>query len=71
MFTYKQQTNRLIVVAEDSISRWITSTAVLDYDTIATADKFGNITVIRLLPNVTEDVDEYPNANKAFWDRGG
>jgi len=50
---YKRTENQLIVFADDTNQRWITSACLLDYDTIAGADKFGNITVVRsLLHNV-------------------
>lgn len=46
---YKRQENQLIVFADDTHPRWITTTCVLDYDTVATADKFGNIAVVSFL----------------------
>lgn len=45
---YKRQENQLIVFADDTHPRWITTTCVLDYDTVATADKFGNIAVVSI-----------------------
>ncbi|KAG8042161.1 hypothetical protein G9C98_000152 [Cotesia typhae] len=67
---YKRQENQLIVFADDTHPRWITTTCVLDYDTVATADKFGNIAVVRLASGINDDVDEDPTGNKALWDRG-
>ncbi|KAL6424084.1 hypothetical protein ACFW04_009760 [Cataglyphis niger] len=67
---YKRQENQLIVFADDTHPRWITTTCVLDYDTVATADKYGNIAVIRLATGINDDVDEDPTGNKALWDRG-
>jgi splicing factor 3B subunit 3 len=67
---YKRSENQLIVFADDTNQRWITSACLLDYDTIAGADKFGNITVVRLPQDVSDDVDEDPTGNKALWDRG-
>jgi len=46
---YKRTENQLIVFADDTYQRWITSACLLDYNTVAGADKFGNITVVRLL----------------------
>lgn len=43
---YKRQENQLIVFADDTHPRWITAACRLDYDTVAGADKFGNITVV-------------------------
>lgn len=70
MVRYKRQENQLIIFADDTHPRFITCTAVLDYDTVCTADKFGNISIIRLPPNISDDVDEDPTGNKALWDRG-
>lgn len=67
---YKRTENQLIVFADDTNQRWITSACLVDYDTIAGADKFGNITVVRLPKDVSDEVDEDPTGNKALWDRG-
>uniref|UniRef100_A0A1B0CWY9 Splicing factor 3B subunit 3 n=1 Tax=Lutzomyia longipalpis TaxID=7200 RepID=A0A1B0CWY9_LUTLO len=67
---YKRAENQLIIFADDTHPRWITATTLLDYDTIATADKFGNLSILRLPHSVTDDVDEDPTGNKSLWDRG-
>ncbi|CAM9695035.1 splicing factor 3B subunit 3 [Petromyzon marinus] len=67
---YKRNENQLIIFADDTMPRWITTAWQLDYDTMAAADKFGNIAVVRLPPNINDDVDEDPTGNKALWDRG-
>lgn len=67
---YKRAENQLIIFADDTYPRWITATALLDYDTIATADKFGNMSILRLPHSVTDDVDEDPTGTKSLWDRG-
>ena len=43
---YKRQENQLIIFADDTNPRWITCACMLDYDTMAGADKFGNIAVV-------------------------
>ena len=43
---YKAQENQLIVFADDTSPRWITSATMLDFSSVAGADKFGNITVV-------------------------
>ncbi|KAF4523972.1 hypothetical protein B566_EDAN013555 [Ephemera danica] len=58
MVRYKRMENQLIIFADDTHPRWVTATAVLDFDTTAIADKFGNIAV------------DDPTGNKALWDRG-
>lgn len=67
---YKRAENQIIIFADDTHPRWVTATALLDYDTIATADKFGNLSVLRLPHSVTDDVDEDPTGTKSLWDRG-
>lgn len=67
---YKRAENQIIIFADDTHPRWITATTLLDYDTIATADKFGNVSILRLPSSVTDDVDEDPTGTKSLWDRG-
>lgn len=67
---YRRQENQLIIFADDTYPRWITCATMLDYDTMAGADKFGNVTIVRLPPDISDDVDEDPTGNKALWDRG-
>ncbi|XP_061297172.1 splicing factor 3B subunit 3-like isoform X4 [Pezoporus flaviventris] len=67
---YKRNENQLIIFADDTYPRWVTAATLLDYDTVAGADKFGNICVVRLPPNTNDEVDEDPTGNKALWDRG-
>uniref|UniRef100_H3AX27 Splicing factor 3B subunit 3 n=1 Tax=Latimeria chalumnae TaxID=7897 RepID=H3AX27_LATCH len=67
---YKRNENQLIIFADDTHPRWVTTACLLDYDSMAGADKFGNISVVRLPPNINDEVDEDPTGNKALWDRG-
>ncbi|XP_071549273.1 splicing factor 3B subunit 3 [Panulirus ornatus] len=67
---YKRQENQLIIFVDDTNQRWVTTSCLLDYDTAAIADKFGNIAVVRLGSDINDDVDEDPTGNKALWDRG-
>jgi len=55
---YKRQENTMTVFADDVSPRWLTATAVLDINTLAGADKFGNIFVTRLPQAVSDDVDD-------------
>lgn len=70
MIRYRRRENQLIIFADDTVPRWVTTTTILDYDTMAIADKFANITIVRLASDVSDDVDEDPTGNKALWDRG-
>lgn len=44
---YRRNENQLIVFADDTHPRWVTTACLLDYDTMASADKFGNISIVR------------------------
>lgn len=58
---YKAPENRLLVFADDTQQRWTTCSVMMDYDTVAAGDKFGNLFINRLPSNVSEDVDNDPN----------
>ena len=45
---YRRSENQLIVFADDTNPRWLTCCHMLDYDTVAGADKFGNIFVVSI-----------------------
>ncbi|KAI9726330.1 MAG: pre-mRNA-splicing factor rse1 [Chrysothrix sp. TS-e1954] len=55
---YKHQENRLIPFADDSIKRHATCTTMVDYQTVAGGDKFGNIWILRCAAKVSEAADE-------------
>lgn len=55
--TYKPRENRLILFADDSLPRWMTSAAMLDHDTVVGADKFGNVFVNRVDRTTSASVD--------------
>ncbi|KAL1520024.1 hypothetical protein AB1Y20_023502 [Prymnesium parvum] len=55
---YNRQDNVMMVFADDVSPRWLTAAAVLDVNTLAGADKFGNIFVSRLPQEVSDDVDD-------------
>ena len=61
---YKRNENQLIIYMDDTNQRFITTSLLLDYDTIATADKFGNVAVVRMGSLASDDVDEDPTGNK-------
>jgi hypothetical protein len=51
---YRKPENQLNIYADDSNPRWLTASQMLDYDTMAGADKFGNIFIVRLPSEVNE-----------------
>ncbi|KAF2194857.1 hypothetical protein K469DRAFT_546523 [Zopfia rhizophila CBS 207.26] len=50
--------NRLIPFVDDSVSRWTTCAEMVDYETVAAGDKFGNIWMVRCPAKVSEAADE-------------
>lgn len=63
---YIAKENRIIPFADDYIPRWVTCFVMLDYDTIACGDKFGNVFVTRLPNDVSVDVDSESGAQTVY-----
>jgi len=55
---YQRQENSFVLFADDPAPRWLTAACVVDANTLAGADKFGNIFVTRLPQEVSDDVDD-------------
>ncbi|TPX62142.1 hypothetical protein PhCBS80983_g00623 [Powellomyces hirtus] len=68
--SYRHFDNRIVIFADDTIPRWITTTTMLDYDTVVGGDKFGNIFVNRLAAETSEEVDDDPTGNKLVYEKG-
>jgi splicing factor 3B subunit 3 len=47
---YNKSDKSMLIVADNDHPRYLTASTVLDYNTIAGADKFGNIFISRLSP---------------------
>ncbi|TCD65090.1 pre-mRNA-splicing factor rse1 [Steccherinum ochraceum] len=67
---YKAPENRLLVFADDTQSRWVTSATMVDYNTVAAADRFGNIFVNRLDPKISEQIDDDPTGAGILHEKG-
>ncbi|XP_019849007.1 PREDICTED: splicing factor 3B subunit 3-like isoform X2 [Amphimedon queenslandica] len=67
---YRPHENQLVIFADEVVPRFCTTSCILDYNTVASADKFGNITILRLPSDVTDQVDEDPSGSRSLWDRG-
>ena len=52
---YKKAEKRFHIYADSVVPRYLTSSAVLDYDTVVGADKFGNVWLNRFPPDASED----------------
>ena len=55
---YKYQENRLIPFVDDVVARWTTCTTMVDYETAAGGDKFGNLWLLRCPQKASEEADE-------------
>jgi splicing factor 3B subunit 3 len=55
---YKYQENILIPFADDAVARWTSSTTMVDYETTAGGDKFGNLWLLRCPSKISEEADE-------------
>lgn len=62
--------NRLIPFADDSVSRWTTCMDMLDYETVAGGDKFGNLWMVRCPAKVSEHADEANDGHPLLQDKG-
>lgn len=68
---YKAVPSRqLLIFADDSQPRWITATTMVDYETVACGDKFGNIFVNRLDHLVSASVDDDPTGAGILHEKG-
>ena len=71
---YNRSTNKLTPFADDTVARWTTDFALLDYDTVAGGDKFGNFWITRCPKQISDKADE-PGAasflaNEKGWLQG-
>ena len=55
---YKYQENRLIPFVDDTVPRWTTCTTMVDYETVAGGDKFGNVWLLRCPEKASTEADE-------------
>ncbi|KAG0000345.1 Splicing factor 3B subunit 3, partial [Modicella reniformis] len=63
--SYIAADNKIVVFADDKSPRWITCSAMMDYDTVAVGDKFGNFLVNRLPQKVSQEIDEDEAGSKS------
>ena len=63
-FKYKRSDNAFYEFADDVAPRHVTASLVLDYDTVAGADKFGNVFALRLGADASASVEADPTGGK-------
>ncbi|KAI8338787.1 CPSF A subunit region-domain-containing protein [Choanephora cucurbitarum] len=67
---YKHADNRLVIFADDTVPRWMTASTMVDYETVAGGDKFGNFFVNRLPASVSREIDEDTTGNRIYHEKG-
>lgn len=67
---YKFQDNKLIPFADDMVARWTTGATMVDYETVAGGDKFGNLWLVRCPPKASEEADEDNSGSHLLNERG-
>jgi splicing factor 3B subunit 3 len=65
---YDSTANRLVLVANDPTPRPITAQELLDWNTVAVGDKFGNICVLRLPRGAEAAAAVDLTGQRALWD---
>lgn len=67
---YRRDENQLYIFADDSVPRWLTASYHIDFDTMAGADKFGNVYFVRLPQDLSDEIEEDPTGGKIKWEQG-
>ncbi|KAL2505994.1 Cleavage and polyadenylation specificity factor (CPSF) A subunit protein [Abeliophyllum distichum] len=67
---YRRDENQLYIFADDTVPRWLTASHHIDFDTMAGADKFGNVYFVRLPQDVSDEIEEDPTGGKIKWEHG-
>ncbi|KAK4157896.1 CPSF A subunit region-domain-containing protein [Chaetomidium leptoderma] len=55
---YKPESNKLLPFADDTVNRWTTCTTMVDYESVAGGDKFGNVWILRCPERASQESDE-------------
>ena len=70
MLRYNDKENQFQEITDDILPRYITSMEIVDFHTVAIADKFGSFTVLRLPQNAEEEFTEDFASYKFRWESG-
>ncbi|KAK4227715.1 Pre-mRNA-splicing factor rse1 [Podospora fimiseda] len=55
---YKAESNKLLPFVDDTINRWTTCLTMVDYESVAGGDKFGNVWILRAPERPSQESDE-------------
>jgi len=64
MVSYKKADKQLHIFADNVSPRYMTASCLLDYDTVAGADKFGNVFISRLTSELSAKIDKDPTGGR-------
>lgn len=67
---YKYQENLLIPFVDDAVPRWTTKSTMVDYETSAGGDKFGNLWLLRCPRKASDEADEDGSGAHLIHERG-
>ncbi|KAF5207470.1 Splicing factor 3b subunit [Thalictrum thalictroides] len=67
---YRREENQLYVFADDCVPKWLKASCHVDFDTMAGADKFGNVFFTRLPQDLSDEIEEDPTGGKIRWEQG-
>ncbi|EFC50026.1 predicted protein [Naegleria gruberi] len=68
---FNSSENSLTIFADNTTPRWLTASALVDHNTIAGGDKFGNFFISRLPSDVSDELeDSSTGKEKWIWERG-
>lgn len=59
---YRREENQLYVFAESVTPHWVMGSTLLDFDSAAGGDKFGNLFITRIPKEVSDDIEHDPTA---------
>ncbi|CEJ88710.1 Putative Pre-mrna-splicing factor rse1 [[Torrubiella] hemipterigena] len=63
MAVYKPDTGKIMAFVDDNLARWTTCTTMVDYETVAGGDKFGNLWIVRCPEKASLEADELGSEN--------
>lgn len=70
MVTYKPDQNVLVPFVDDTVARWTTCLTMVDYDSVAGGDKFGNLWIVRAPEKASIEADEQGTTQGREYLRG-
>ncbi|KAF4432382.1 pre-mRNA-splicing factor rse-1 [Fusarium acutatum] len=61
MVTFDRNQQKLIPFVDDTVARWTTCTAIIDYESVVGGDKFGNLWIVRCPDIASQEASDAGN----------